>query len=278
LTRRRPTGEGDGPAALNLCDMNAWLVGALVIGAAILYSLIGVIAVRALMRGRVLEGHNDVLSPVFATAGVIYAVLLGFVVIAVWETYGNAKDNVQSEATNLTTLYRLTAGMRHPDERIFMRKAIREYTEAVISDEWKTQAATGSASPKTRASMGAMFTEFSRMPLSTTGSQINGEFLRTLSTIVEERNRRIVQASEELPWAMWLGLIIGGAITVGMTFILYMERTWPHVVISSVLAALIGTLLYITIIFNKPFVGPVALESGPFEYAINLYDSVDKGS
>ena len=126
--------------------------------------------------------------------------------------------------------------------------------------------------------MGEMFSEFSRMPLSTTGSQINGEFLRTLSTIVEERNRRIVQSSEELPWAMWLGLIIGGAITVGMTFILYMEKTWPHVVISSVLAALIGTLLYITIIFNKPFVGPVALESGPFEYAVNLYDSVDKGS
>jgi hypothetical protein len=258
--------------------VNAWIACALVVGASVLYALLGVVVVRALMRGRVREGHNDVLSPVFATAGVIYAVLLGFVVVAVWESYGNAKDNVEMEATTLTTLYRLTAGMRHPDERVYMRAAIRSYTEAVISDEWKTQAETGSASPKTRASIGMMFSDFSRMPLSTTSSQINGEFLRTLSSIVEERNRRIVQASEQLPWPIWIGLVVGGAITVGLTFILYMEATWPHVAISSVLAALIGTLLYITIIFNRPFVGPVAIDSGPFEYAITVYDSVDKGS
>jgi hypothetical protein len=258
--------------------MSAWIACTLVIGVSVLYAAVGVTVVRSLMRGHILEGHNDVLSPIFATAGVIYAVLLGFVVIAVWESYGNAKDNVQTEATELTTLYRLTAGMRHPDERVYMRAAIRSYTEAVIDDEWATQAATGKASPKTRASMGAMFGEFSRMPLSTTGSQINGEFLRTLSSIVEARNRRIVQASEQLPWPIWVGLIVGGAITVGLTFILYMERNWPHVLISSVLAALIGTLLYLTIIFNRPFTGPVAIDAGPFEYATTVFDSVDKGS
>jgi Protein of unknown function (DUF4239) len=258
--------------------MNATLLGIIVIGSAILYAIVGVIVVRKLQRGKVIEGHNDVLSPVFATAGVIYAVLLGFLVVAVWQSYDDAKGNIQDEATTLTTLYRLTAGMRHPEERVAMRKAIREYTEEVINDEWKTQAQTGTASPQTRHSIGSMYQQFSHMPLTESGSQINGEFLRTLSQITIDRNRRIVQSTEHLSWVMWFGLFVGGIVVVGMTFILYMERAWPHIVITSVLAALIGTLLFVTMVLDHPFVGPLALESGPFEYSINLFDSVDAGS
>lgn len=258
--------------------MNAPLLGIIVVGSAVLYAIAGVLIVRRLQRGKIVEGHNDVLSPVFATAGVIYAVLLGFLVVAVWQSYDEAKGNIQDEATTLTTLYRLTAGMRHPEERVAMRKDIREYTEQVIDDEWKTQAETGSASPKTRQAVGSIYQQYSHMPLSESGSQINGEFLRTLSQITIDRNRRIVQSSEHLSWVMWFGLFVGGVVVVGMTFLLYMERAWPHVVISSVLAALIGTLLFVTMVLDRPFVGPLALESAPFEYSINLYDSVDAGS
>jgi hypothetical protein len=258
--------------------MNATFLGIVVVGTAIVYAIVGVLVVRKLQRGKVIEGHNDVLSPVFATAGVIYAVLLGFLVVAVWQSYDDAKGTIQDEATTLTTLYRLTAGMRHPEERAAMRKNIREYTEEVINDEWKTQAETGSASPKTRHAVGAIYQQFSHMPLSESGSQINGEFLRTMSQVTIDRNRRIVQSSEHLSWVMWFGLFVGGIVVVGMTFILYMERAWPHVVITSVLAALIGTLLFVTMVLDHPFVGPLALESAPFEYSINLYDSVDAGS
>src|SRR5271156_6562534 len=97
--------------------------------------------VRRWMRGSVREGHNDVLVPLFLTAGTLYAVLLGFLVIAVWENYESAKDNAAEEASTLTTLYRQTNGMP-PSERQEMRILLREYTESVARDEWKIQAAT----------------------------------------------------------------------------------------------------------------------------------------
>jgi uncharacterized membrane protein YdcZ (DUF606 family) len=258
--------------------MNATVLGIVVVGSAVVYAIAGVLIVRKLQKGKVLEGHNDVLSPVFATAGVIYAVLLGFLVVAVWQSYDDAKGTIQDEATSLTTLYRLTAGMRHPEERAAMRSAIRVYTEAVINDEWKTQAVTGTASPQTRKAMGSIYHQFSVMPLNESGSQVNGEFLRTASQITIDRNRRIVEATEHLSWVMWLGLFVGGFVVVGMTCILYMEAAWPHVVITGVLAALIGTLLFVTMVLDHPFVGPLALDSSPLEYAVTLYDSVDAGS
>jgi hypothetical protein len=257
--------------------MNPAVVGASVIGASAIYGAAGVIVARRFMKGRILEGHNDVLSPLFATAGVIYAVLLGFLVVVVWGSYGDAKDNISDEATRLTTAYRLTAGMRHPDERVAMRAAIREYTKAVVEQEWISQAQTGQASTEARLAIGKMYNAFHLMPLDQSGSQINGEFLRQVSEITLDRNRRIVQAGESLPWILWFGLVVGGAIVVGLIFILYMEATWPHVLGSCILAALIGSLLYVTVVLNRPFVGPMALTPEPFEYAVSLYDSVDKG-
>ncbi len=258
--------------------MSAAQDAALAIGLCVLYAAAGVIIVRKLMQGKVREGHNDVIAPMFVTAGVIYAVLLGFLVVAVWESFDAAKANVQDEATTLTTLYRLTAGMRHPEERAEMRTAIRKYTNDVIDGEWVSLAASGTPSPLTRQSMGRIYTAFSHMPVSESGSMVNGSFLRALSRIIDDRNLRVVQAGEALPSVLWLGLWIGGAIVVGMTFLLYMEAIWPHVVMSGILAVLIGTLLFVTIVFDRPFGGPLALESGPFEYTINLYDSVDRGS
>ena len=257
--------------------MNAVVLGAMVIGASVLYACIGVLVGRHFMRGKVIEGHNDVLAPMFATAGVIYAVLLAFLVVVVWQGYDNARQNVEDEATHLTTLYRLTAGMIHADEADYMRKWIREYTHAVIDDEWASQSKTGKASPLARGAVGKMYQRFHSMPLIQSSSHINGEFISTLSEITSERNRRIVQAQESLPWVMWLGLIVGGAIVVGMSFILYMEATWPHVLMTSVMAGLVGTLLYVTVVLDRPFVGPMALQPEAFEYTINLYDSVDLG-
>ena len=256
--------------------MSAATEGILVVGASVIYAIVGVLVVRRLLKGKIREGHNDVLAPLFATAGVIYAVLLGFLVVSVWASYDNAKSNIEDEATNWTTLYRLTAGMRHADQASQVRAAAREYTHAVIEDEWKSQQ-TGNASADARAAMGKMYQTFHTMPLAQSGSQINGEYIRTLSNVTLERNRRIVQASESLPWVMWLGLIAGGAIMVGMTFILYMEAPWPHVLVSAVLASLVGSLLYVTLVLNRPFEGPMALTPEPFEYAQNLFDSVDRG-
>src|ERR1700674_3714907 len=116
--------------------MSLVVFAVIVVGAAIVFALVGVTAVRNAMRGRVREGHNDVLVPIFLTTGTIYAVLLGFLVIAVWEQYDAAKRNIADEASLLTTMYRQTYGMP-ADEQRQMREYLKAYTEAVVGDEWQ---------------------------------------------------------------------------------------------------------------------------------------------
>jgi hypothetical protein len=103
----------------------------LYVGGAVLYTIIGVLVGRRMVHGQVAEGHNDVLVPLFLTAGVIYAVLLGFMVVGEWESYDGAHANAAEEAALLVPLYRQTTVMaaEKGDE---MRKVIREYAEDVV--------------------------------------------------------------------------------------------------------------------------------------------------
>ena len=43
---------------------------------------------------------------------------------------------------------------------------------------------------------------------------------------------------------LWIGLLIGGVIVVGMTFVLYTDTLWTHALSSVLIAALVGTLLF----------------------------------
>src|ERR1700679_1113222 len=115
--------------------MQGILMAVLIVGGAVIYALVGVHFGRKFTKAHVAEGHNDVLVPIFLTAGVIYAVLLGFMVVAVWENYQAGHDNASEEGAMLVPLYRQTTVMA-PEKGAEMQRLIREYAENVVHDEW----------------------------------------------------------------------------------------------------------------------------------------------
>jgi hypothetical protein len=114
--------------------MNDTLLGILLIAGPAVYAVAGVWLSRKIQHERIREGHNDVLVPIFLNAGVLFAVLLGFMVVAVWESYDAAKGNAATEAAALVPLYRATIALpKEAGDR--MREISREYVHAVIEDE-----------------------------------------------------------------------------------------------------------------------------------------------
>ena len=60
--------------------------------------------------------HNDLAGFVLAIVGVIYAVLLAFIAVAVWQSYADVDSLVQTEANLVDDLYRDTISLP-PDHR-----------------------------------------------------------------------------------------------------------------------------------------------------------------
>ncbi|HXC54861.1 MAG TPA: hypothetical protein VNU97_06175 [Rhizomicrobium sp.] len=258
--------------------MSGFLTALLFVGGAVAYAVIGVLVGRKYTHRRVAEGHNDVLVPLFLTAGVIYAVLLGFMVVAVWESYDAAHANAAEEAATLVPLYRTTYDMA-PEKGAAMRKLLRGYAEAVVNDEWASIRDTGHASEKARKISGDVLRVYGTLTPSTKIKEIiDAQFLSTYSQVLVDRNKRLLQASEQLSWIMWFGVLAGAVVVIGMSFVLFMERVVLHVLMTGVMAALIGTSLFMMDVLNRPFVGPVAIDPAPFEASLKVFDDVDRGN
>lgn len=254
------------------------ILAILVIGAAVAFAVVGTLIGRRLVRNNMAAFHNEVVISLFAAAGVVYAVLLGFLVVVVWESYDSAHRNLADEAATLVPLYRLTYGMEAVEGKEF-RGLIRAYADAVIHDEWPTLGSSVAGSQKARKAIGDIDRIFARIDAQTKqhDALIDAEFLRTKSQVVADRNERLIKASDSIPRVMWLGAIGGGFIVMVMSFFMYMERVWPHVLMSGLMGSLIGLLLFMMLSLSNPFTGPLALSPKHFQFAVQVMDDDDNG-
>ena len=249
-----------------------------IVGGTVAFCVIGVLLGRTLIRNHVAAFHNEVMISLFAAAGVVYAVLLGFLVVVVWQAYDSAHRNLADEAATLVPLYRLTYGME-AKEGAEMRDLIRRYADAVINDEWPTLGTSRAGSYTARKAIGDIDRVFARMdPLTKQADlQIDQEFLHTKSKVVADRNERLLEAGDTVPWVLWLGAVGGGAIVMMMSFFIYMERAWPHLLMVGLMGSLIGLLLFIMAMLSKPYTGPLALGPDHFRYAVQVMNDDDRG-
>jgi len=77
---------------------------------------------------------------------------------------------------------------------------------------------------------------------------------------------------------MWFAIVGGGLVIVSMSFMIYMERPLPHLIMASLMALLIGLLVYTCLILSHPFRGPIAISPESFEKTTAVLDDVDRGN
>jgi DMSO reductase anchor subunit len=104
-----------------LSTMPLWLSGIILVGLSTLLAMSGPALIGRRIHLDKLRVNNEVAGFKFATVGVLYAVLLAFAVIVVWEKFADAERTVAKEAGAVATLYRLSGGLDERLERHFAR-------------------------------------------------------------------------------------------------------------------------------------------------------------
>ncbi|HEY2132089.1 MAG TPA: hypothetical protein VGH36_03805 [Acetobacteraceae bacterium] len=75
-----------------------WISGLILVGLTTIVAMLGPVCVRRRIGLDRLAINNEVAGFKFATIGVLYAVLLAFTVILVWERFSDAEADVAQEA------------------------------------------------------------------------------------------------------------------------------------------------------------------------------------
>src|SRR5215831_729684 len=115
-----------------LATQPLWIAAVILIVPTTLLAMTGPVLVRRYFDFKQLRSNNEVAGFKFATIGVLYAVLLAFAVIVVWEKFNQAESEVAKEAGAAATVFRLTRGI-DPERGVAIREATTAYLTSGIA-------------------------------------------------------------------------------------------------------------------------------------------------
>jgi uncharacterized membrane protein len=259
-----------------LPTMSQWLSAVLVIGFFVLFGVVLLLIVRRLVPHSVLKPHNDIAGFVFATLGVIYGVILAFVVVDVWEQYDRATEISEQESTEAAALYRDLHLYTNRDEADKALATLRVFTLAVVYEEFPaikemrwdsghipSQAATAASSQLWQAILRIV-------PRNLHEQSLFNEILADMNDIEKLRMQRHLIARTDLPGVVWAVVILGGLITVGFTALFGHENLRGHLLLAVLLAIVVGSAIEVIVSLNFPFIGEVSIRPEGYEYLIEL--------
>src|SRR5919206_4375811 len=93
------------------------LTGLLIVAVATVVAVGGLVLVQSLVSTERRQQHNDVAGFIYAVLGVAYAVLLGLMLIAVWEEWDAAAATATDEANELAEIFWLAHQLPEPEGR-----------------------------------------------------------------------------------------------------------------------------------------------------------------
>jgi hypothetical protein len=230
----------------------------------VLISVGGLLLVQRLVPIEVRQRQNDVAGFIYAVLGVAYAVLLGLMVIAVWEQWEGAKVTVDDEASQLAEIYWIAHQLPQPEGR-HIQELAHSYAEVVVDEEWPLMA-QGEFSPKAWATIDEIRDSIQSFDSSTDDQLLlDQQALERVHGLADARRDRLLASEEGLPAIMWVVLIGGGLIVVGFTYLFGMENNITHILMVAALALIISSVLFTVASLNYPFRGDVHIGPDAFE-------------
>lgn len=231
----------------------------------------GALFVRRTVGVDALVQHNDVAGFIYSVVGVIFAVLLGFTAIIVWEQYQNAQEGVEQEANALVDLYRDSRSFP-PEVRNAVELDVRTYARLVVEKEWPAMAAGESSSEAWDAFDGLWRTYHEFEPPDDHRRLWYAQSLQRLNALADSRRSRLLSARSGVATVMWGVLIVGGAITIGFSFLFGTRNARAQAIMTACLALTIGVVLLSIVALQNPFAGISRIDPEPFQQVDRLLE------
>jgi Protein of unknown function (DUF4239) len=239
----------------------AWAILFVAVCAAV--CLLALTLVRRSVTIQRLETHHEVAGFLIGIVGVVYAVLLAFVVIVVWERYNDAGRGVAQEANQIGDLWQMAGGFG-PELQTQARGSLVAYARAVIDTEFASMRQE-EASREAEAAFARIWNVYrSAEPRSETEKALFDESLATMNVLSDARQTRLHEARDHTPGVVWAALFGGAAITIGFTFLFQLKSFSLQLVMTASVVVLIALVLFLIIALNRPFGGVLPLDADPF--------------
>jgi hypothetical protein len=251
-----------------------WVMAATVVALTVALALAGLVIAHRVLHIDLRRRHNELAGFNSALVGVFFAVLLAFIAIAAWESFGKAEETAEKEASLAGDLWRDAIVMPEP-LRTQLLGDIHDYVEIVIAKEWPAMA---QGAPFGDAGWAPLFRYHETLAGIQTADPMRvamvAETLTRLNSLYDARRARILAAQNHINPTVWAVVLLGSLITIGFTYLFGMESFRIHMLMTGTLAATLALVIVLILAFDYPFRGKVQVTPEGFHNVRHNMESV----
>jgi hypothetical protein len=244
----------------------------------ILITLLGVVLIHPLMRGWIHGGRqvNDVVIFVAANYGLMYAVLLGLLTVATFQTTKDLEDHISDEASSLATMYYSAEEFPEPMRGTF-RAGLRDYTHYVIEKDWPAHRRELTPNGGEHRLQAIRETLLSFEPTSKTQEVLHRDVIREFNAMNVSREQRVSAVTSSMPAVLWWVVIFGAVMSILFIWMLHLDFV-PQLILGGLTALFLGIMIFLIYAMDHPLQGAVSVGPGPYQAVYDLLMKWDEAS
>jgi hypothetical protein len=253
-------------------DVPGWAIGPVCVLAFVVPAAVGLWLVHRHIHERLRVGEtlidNAVVGWFFAGVLTIYGITIGLIAVTTWESSSRVAGVASREAAAIAALYRDTSGFESP-LREELHDALREYTRFVIEKAWPAQRRGEILSDGNRMLDDFQRQLFANEPDPERMRLLQAEALKTFNELVEWRRQRTEAVNQGVPRVMWAVILFGAALTIATSYCFQLQPFRLHMLLTTVLATMIGLLVFLIAALDRPYRGAVSVDPTAYEIVLS---------
>lgn len=228
-------------------------------------SVLALMFVRKKLNWESFRDNHEVGGFLFNALGLLYAVLIAFVVYATWGDYDAAQIYCDREANLMQDLYLNTSAL--PESyRTPVKEKVLEYLAQVVNEDWPLLSVDqpNPASKRTLIELWKIYMSIDNIE-NEKQKIFFDESISRLNEVSDFRRMRILSSQNHIPVVIWTALIIGALTSVGFSLFFGTKNLTVQATMTSLFAMTNSVLLVLILALDHPFTGDIKIKSLPFE-------------
>ena len=103
------------------------------------------------------------------------------------------------------------------------------------------------------------------------------EALHKFNELTDLRRQRIDRINDSLPGVLWIVVLVGGGLTIAVSYFFWIEDVRFHVLLLSMLSLFIALMIFLIAALDYPFRGEVSISADSYRTIITgVMDVLDR--
>jgi hypothetical protein len=191
--------------------------------------------------------------------GILFALLVGFIAVEVWNNFDKAKAAVATEASALRAVVVL-AGTFPEEQKTRIYALIDRHIEVAVNEGWPAMARQGlTLSTLPTALVEELHDVLALKPVDDGQRIAKSEMVRAIHTALDARRQRIAISESAVGTVKWAGILMMGLCTLVAIAMVHSDNRLACAIAMTLFATGIALSLLLIAAYNRPFTGEISV-------------------